>query len=84
MKFDLVITNDDGQQATISGAFDFQHPAPQIAALDPVAGPIAGGTTVTIQGTGFRPGATVTFGGRPATVQSVTPTEIVCVTPSML
>ena len=39
---------------------------PAIAGIYPNAGPNTGGTTVTINGTGFEPGATVLFGGLPA------------------
>lgn len=83
-KVDLVITNPDGQQATLTQAFEFRYPAPTVSGVAPAAGAVAGGDTVTIAGTGFQAGATVTFGGRPAVVQSVSPTEIVVLTPSML
>ena len=38
-------------------------PAPTITSIDPTSGPTAGGTSVTITGTNFVDGATVTFGG---------------------
>lgn len=38
-----------------------------VSAITPVTGTIAGGTTVTITGSGFVSGATVTIGGVPAT-----------------
>jgi hypothetical protein len=38
-------------------------PAVQVTSISPVSGPIAGGTTVTIRGSGFMAGATVTMGG---------------------
>ena len=48
------------------------------------SGPAGGGTSVTIQGTSFEGGASVTFGGIAATsVVVVSPTEITCVTPPM-
>jgi len=37
-----------------------------VAGVSPVAGPVTGGTLITVTGTGFVPGATVTLGGRPA------------------
>ena len=40
---------------------------PTIASVSPSAGPNTGGSTVTIGGTGFEPGAAVTFGSLPAT-----------------
>jgi hypothetical protein len=83
-KVDIVITNDDGKQAVLSASFDFQFPAPSLDGVSPSVGSVAGGETVTLAGSGFRPGCSVTFGGRQATVQSVTPSEVVVVTPSML
>lgn len=38
-----------------------------VATVTPAYGPTAGGTRVTVQGTGFLPGTTVTFGGLPGT-----------------
>src|SRR5439155_16486229 len=38
-------------------------PAPVASQLSPTSGPSAGGTIVTIIGSGFKSGATVTFGG---------------------
>ena len=54
-----------------------------IITFSPSAGPV--GTTVTISGTGFSPTSgqnTVTVGGRPATVASSAPTEIVVTVPA--
>ncbi|MET0406725.1 MAG: IPT/TIG domain-containing protein, partial [Cystobacter sp.] len=42
-----------------------------LAGLTPREGPAAGGTLVTVTGTGFEPGATVRFGGVPATQVTV-------------
>jgi hypothetical protein len=42
------------------------QPALTATAISPTVGPISGGTAVTLTGTGFREGATVTFGGTPA------------------
>lgn len=44
---------------------------PTIGSLTPATGPAAGGTTVTITGTEFVSGATVTFAGTPATSVTV-------------
>jgi hypothetical protein len=37
----------------------FKHEAPTISALSPAGGPVAGGTSVTVSGSGFAPGATL-------------------------
>lgn len=50
--------------------------------LDPDTGSTAGGDAVTITGTNFRAGATVTFGGVAATVGVITSTTIAVTTPA--
>jgi hypothetical protein len=58
---------------------------PVVTSISPSSGPTSGGTTVTISGTNFAPGAQVTFGGTAATsvtvsnssqIQTVTPSHI--------
>jgi hypothetical protein len=46
-------------------------PTPALTSTSPSSGLISGGTTVTLNGTGFLPGATVSFGGTPATSVTV-------------
>ena len=56
---------------------------PNISSLGPKTGPTAGGTSVTVTGTGFVTGAKATFGGAPATAVVVTsPTAVTAVTPA--
>lgn len=56
---------------------------PTLTAVAPLSGPIAGGNTVTLTGTNFQSGATVTFGGTPATsVVVVNSTRITAVAPA--
>jgi ribosomal protein S4 len=59
-------------------------PAPTVTSVVPNSGSAKGGTTVTITGTNFVPGATVSFGGVPAatTVLVASSTLIVATTPS--
>jgi hypothetical protein len=55
---------------------------PTITSTSPATGPTSGGTTITINGTNFASGATVTIGGRAATnVTVVNATTITAVTP---
>ena len=55
---------------------------PSITAVSPTTGSTAGGTIVTISGSGFAPDATVAFGGTDATTMSVVNTrEIEVLTP---
>ncbi|HYN22519.1 MAG TPA: M57 family metalloprotease, partial [Thermoanaerobaculia bacterium] len=56
---------------------------PTVAAVNPKSGPTAGGTPVTITGTNFLAGATVTFGGTAASsVVVASPTLITALTPA--
>jgi hypothetical protein len=61
------------------------HPTPVVESVEPNHGDIAGGTTVTIKGSGFGTEATVTFDGVPGTdVDVVDETTITVVSPSHL
>jgi PKD repeat protein len=56
---------------------------PTFGSINPTAGPLAGGTTVTITGTGFTGATAVTFGGTAATSFTVnTATQITATTPA--
>jgi hypothetical protein len=58
-------------------------PVPALTAVSPTSGPIAGGTAVTLTGTGFLSGATVSFGTTAATaVTFVSATTLTAVTPA--
>lgn len=52
--------------------------APSIKALTPASGSVSGGTQITITGTNFQSGATVTVGNQPASI--VTPTSSTSIT----
>lgn len=58
-------------------------PVPTVTAVSPASGSTAGGTSITITGTGFAAGATVTVGGAACTgVNVVSATSITCTTPA--
>ena len=62
---DITVTTPSGTSAT-SGADQFVYEAaPSVSALSPVAGPLSGGTTVVITGTGFSGASAVDFGVQP-------------------
>jgi hypothetical protein len=64
----VVVTNPGGQSATSTNGYTYAAAAaPTVTSVTPTSGPTAGGTSVTISGTGFAAGATVTFGGTAAT-----------------
>ncbi len=78
---DVAVTNSDGQTGTALSAFSYV-PGPTVAGVNPLSGPAAGGTAVTVSGTGFLTGAGVTIGGAPATnVNVISDTMITCTTP---
>lgn len=60
----ITVTNPDGQSATL-GSFTYTGAGPAITSITPSSGSVAGGTVVTINGSGFTAAApvTVTFGG---------------------
>lgn len=53
---------------------------PVITKIDPASGPLQGGTTITISGTGFKVGDTVSIGGVPATGVTVKPGKTATIT----
>ena len=53
---DVVVTTPGGSTAPLE--FRYVPPAPTASSLDPESGPTAGGTEVTVTGTGFVPGRT--------------------------
>lgn len=78
----ITVTNPDGQSATISGGYRFLGPLPTLTIVAPATGSTIGGTSITLTGTEFASGATVTVGGRVATSVSVTSaTLLTAVTP---
>ena len=77
----VTVTNPD-QKSASSGSFTYITPAPAVTSIAPPSGPTTGGTPVTISGSGFQDGATVTISGAPATnVNVVSATEITANTP---
>jgi hypothetical protein len=63
----IVVTNSDSQSGSLNNGYSYGNPAPSVSAISPNTGPASGGTAVTITGTGFLAGATVSIGGTAAT-----------------
>ncbi len=80
---DVVVTNPDGQSGTLVNGFTYV-PAPTVTNVEPNAGPVEGGTPVTIIGAGFQTGATVKFDWNMSatSVVVVSSTVITAVTPA--
>ncbi|MCI0341860.1 MAG: IPT/TIG domain-containing protein [Planctomycetales bacterium] len=78
----VTVTNADGQASTVASGYTYVA-GPGISSVSPAGGPGSGGTTITISGTGFAAGATVTVGGAIATsVAIASSSSITCVTPA--
>jgi hypothetical protein len=78
----VVVTNPDTQSGTGSAIYTYRA-APTITSVAANAGALAGGTAVTIIGTGFYTGATITFGGIACTsVTVINATSLTCTTPA--
>lgn len=78
----VVVTNPDGQSATVTGGYSYLQPPPTLSALVPASGTVKGGTAVVLSGTNFLPNPSVTFGGTAAAVSSATATTITVTTPA--
>jgi hypothetical protein len=79
----VVVTNTDNQSGTLSTGFTYGNPAPTVTSIAPISGSTSGGTPVTIEGTGYQSGATVSIGGTAATgVTVVSSTSVTATTPA--
>ncbi|HEY5162226.1 MAG TPA: glycoside hydrolase family 44 protein [Terriglobales bacterium] len=81
----VVVTNPDGQTSTLANGYTYvaAAPPPVISTVIPSSGPAVGGTAITITGSGFQGGATVSIGGTAATgVTVVNATQITASTPA--
>lgn len=78
----VTVTNPDTQAHTLSSAYTYD-PAPTVTTVTASSGALAGGTSITITGTNFNAGATVTFDGLACTsINIVSSTSITCLTPA--
>jgi glucose/arabinose dehydrogenase len=83
---DVVVTNTDTKAGTLTGGYTYTaapNPAPTVTSINPATGVTTGATAVSITGTGFLAGATVSFGGTAGTaVTVVNGTTITASTPA--
>jgi hypothetical protein len=81
---DVLVVNADGQRDTLTSGFSYHAaaiPPPTLASVVPSSGPVAGGSAVTLSGTGFSPPVTVNFGGASGTVTGATATTVTVQSP---
>ncbi|HWE67430.1 MAG TPA: IPT/TIG domain-containing protein [Acidimicrobiales bacterium] len=67
-----VVLTDAGGTIQATQSFLYQSDIVNVSGISPAFGPLAGGTVVTITGSGFDGTSTVTFGGKPATISGTT------------
>ena len=81
---DHTVTGTTGDQFGDTGTWTYTlhvlHPAPTVTVVSPSAGKTAGGTRITLTGTNFVAGATVSFGGSAGTSVTVTSSTTIKVT----
>src|SRR6202020_2910766 len=76
----VTVTNSGGQSGSLASAFSYIG-QPAVSSVSPNNGSTLGGTVVTITGTNFAAGATVTFGTAAATnVAAINSTTITATT----
>lgn len=84
---DVTVTTPAGTSTTSASDLYLYEPVPAVTSISPIAGPIGGGTFVTVTGSGFSIDgiptvAYVDFGGTPATSYSVqSATSLTAVSP---
>jgi hypothetical protein len=77
----VTVTNNATGSSAFTTAANFTYVAgPVVVSLDPSSGPPQGGAVVKIAGSGFAPGATVSFGGTPAAFVSFQSSTLLQVT----
>ncbi|MGZ6309829.1 MAG: IPT/TIG domain-containing protein, partial [Bdellovibrionota bacterium] len=80
--YSATVTNADTQSGSLASAFSYNN-APTVSGFSPSGGSIAGGTTITVDGTGFisSPAPTVTVAGSSCgSVNVLSATQLQCVT----
>ncbi len=68
-RHDVTVVTSRGEHATLPQAFTYGAFEPDLLAVTPDQGAVAGGTLVALVGSGFGPGTLVDFDGIPATIE---------------
>lgn len=78
----VLVTAQGGAVGGLAAGYTYLLSSPLVSSVSPISGPASGGTVVTITGTGFVPGVTVSFGGVfSSSVTVVSPNQIQTTTP---
>jgi hypothetical protein len=78
--FNLFVTTATGTSAANYASDEFNYDTlPTVTKVSPSSGPVSGGTSITITGTGFVAGATVVIGQGDGTVGAIATTGVVVV-----
>jgi hypothetical protein len=81
-KVGVFVTTANGTSVPSPAAEYEYEPLPTVTLLEPSHGTVAGGTSVTITGTGLEPASAVHFGLATATITEDTPTKIKATAPA--
>lgn len=76
-----VVVTTAGGSATRTNGYTFV-PGPTITSISPDAGPVAGGQSVTINGTNLSTATSVTLGGTAATITAIAGNSVTVTTPA--
>jgi len=80
---DVIVTNPDGRRAQLTRGYTYADlPVPSISVISPNTGSTGGSTPLTITGTGFQSGATVTIDGMSRSVYVVNSATIYLSSPA--
>jgi hypothetical protein len=79
---DITVATPSGTSATTTAdRFTYVAPPPAVTGVSPASGPAAGGTAVTITGTGLAGATGVSFGGAAGTITADSATQITVTSP---
>ena len=78
-----VTVNVNGTVSLPGGQAQFSYDGPTVTSVAPIAGPLAGGTPITIRGTNFTTASVVRIGTANVPMVFVDPTTLTAVTPAV-
>ena len=81
-QFTAMLSTFGGMGVAVGPAVVHPPAYPVVSALSPAAGPVTGGQSVTVTGTGFTPSMTVAMGTTPVTPANITSSAFTFTTPA--